>query len=202
MFTALIDTPPRTKIATFFLSTRARSFHPEEIRKAVAEPGSMVVSTLRHLAKGGFLKSSERRGEIYYRLNPRYPYLDELTGFLVKKPFRFKDMVWLELERLNNTNLVVLTGIFTGQGAMPTDMVVVGNPSQAVLKRIIERIEKEMRFELNYTVFSNTEFEDRVNMYERFTRDLFDNPHLIVLDRRNKNPKPKTIQIKPKISKK
>lgn len=197
MFTQIIDSPARTKLATFFLISHPRSFHPEEVRRAVAEPGAVVAVTLKHFAKQGFLKAFERRGEVYYHLNIRYPYIEELRGFLVKKqPFRIKDPVAQELEHLNNTVLVVLSGLFTGQSAIPTDLVIVGRPTPASLKKAIERVEKELRQEINYTVFTEDEFNERVNMYERFTRDLFDNHHVVVLDRRAKKSKDLTAKTK------
>jgi hypothetical protein len=190
MFTTLIDTPGRTKLATFFLSTQPRSFHPEEIRKAVGESGPTVAANLRHFAKSGFIRTTERKGEIYYRVSGRYPYLEELRGFLVKKGApRYKDLVWQELEKLNNTYLILLTGLFTGQTSTPSDLIVVGQPSPAVLKKVVERIEKEMRLELFYTIFSREEFDERFNMQERFTRDIFENPHLIVVDKRGSGGK-------------
>ncbi len=196
MFTTIIDTPGKTKLAAFFLNTHSRAFHPEEIRKATLEPGPSIATTLRHFVKNGFLKSVERRGEVYYRLNPRYNFLEELKGFLVKKsPARFRDLVWHELEKINNATLVVLTGIFTGQAAMPTDLVIVGKANAISVRKAVERIEKDMRLDLNYTIFSEDEFSERFNMHERFMRDLFENPHLIVLDKRPKTSKSKKEQI-------
>src|SRR3989338_8944925 len=189
MFTTLIDTPAKTKLATFFLSTSGRVFHPEEVRRAVGEPGPTIALNLRQMAKSGFLRPVERKSELYYAINPRYPYLEELRGLLLRKPVRYKDTISRELERLNNCTLIVLTGIFTGELRMPTDMVIVGSPGAPALKRAIGIVEKEIRQPINYTVFSNEEFEDRVHMYERFTRDLFDNSHVIVVDRRVKTSK-------------
>jgi len=167
------------------LSAIPRSFHPEELRRALGEPGAVVVGNLKFLAKQSFLRSIERRGEIYYRINPRYPYLDELKGVLLKKsPVKVRDVVAGNLERLNRVTMVVLTGLFTGELQMPTDLVIVGKPSALALRNVIESVEKELRQAVNYTVLTEEEFEQRVNMYERFTRDLFDNAHVTLIDRR------------------
>lgn len=189
MFTHIIDTPSKTKLATFFLIAAPRSFHPEEVRKAVGEPGAVVAATLKHFVKQGFLKHNERRGEVYYQVNLRYPYFDELKSFLVKRPIRIRDEVSRELEKLNNTVLVVLTGLFTGLVRMPTDLVIVGRPTPASLKKAIDIVEKELRQEIYYTLFTEEEFNERVNMFERFTRDLFEGPHVVVLDKRVKHDK-------------
>src|SRR3989338_10080928 len=200
MFTTIIDTPSRHRLAAFFLNNSPRAFHAEEVRKATGEPGPMVAVNLKHFVKNGFLRTSERKGEAYYRLNPRYGYLEELRGFVVSKNHaRVRDNVWQSLEKLNNTVLVILTGIFTNSAHMPTDLVIVGTPSPSTMKKVIELIEKEMRLDVNYTIFSQEEFDERVNMYERFTRDLFDNPHLIVFDKRVKpNKKIESSSLKNK----
>ena len=188
----IIDTPGRGRLATFFLAALPRSFHPEEVRKLTGQPGSVVVSNLRHFARSGFLLPFERKGEIYYRLNQRYPYLEELRSYLIRKTVpRVRDLVTVELTRLPQTSIAVLTGLFSGQKNMPTDILIVGTPPTGSLRRILEKIEKEIRQELNYTVFNLEEFAERVNMYDRFTRDLFENPHLVVFDRR---PKPRQKQ--------
>ena len=199
MFAQIVDTPGRAKAATFFLSMPARSFHPEEVRKSLNESGASLAASLKHLVKNGLIKSFERNGELYYRINTRYPYLEELSGFLVKKNRdQFKDCVLSEFEKLNHTELVVLTGLFSGQLSMPTDVVVVGAPTPGILKRTIEKIEKEIRQEIYYTLFTPAEFEERVNMFERFTRDLFDNPHVIAMDKRVKSSrKIQTIAKRP-----
>src|SRR3989344_7307776 len=185
MFTDIIDNPSKTRTVSFFLSAIPRSFHPEELRRALGEPGAVVVGNLKFLAKQSFLRSIERRGQIYYRINPRYPYLDELKGVLLKKsPVKVRDVVAGNLERLNRVTMVVLTGLFTGELQMPTDLVIVGKPSALALRNVIESVEKELRQAVNYTVLTEEEFEQRVNMYERFTRDLFDNAHVTLIDRR------------------
>lgn len=198
MFTHIIDTPSKTRLATFFLVAAPRSFHPEEVRKAVGEPGAVVAATLKHFVKQGFLKHHERRGEVYYQVNLKYPYYDEVKSFLVKRPMRVRDEVSRELERLNNAALVVLTGLFTGVSRMPTDLVVVGRPTPSSLKRAVDAVEKEMRQEIFYTLFTEDEFNDRLSMYERFTRDLFENPHVVVADRRVKAEK-KPLAAKKKV---
>ena len=196
MFTNLIDTPGRTKIVAFFLNANPRAFHSEEVRRAVLESGPAVVSNLRHFARSGFLKTGERKGEVYYRLNSKFPYYEELKGLLAKKPVRVKDILSEELQRLNNVSLAVLTGIFTGQQFMPADLVIVGNPAPAVFKRVLEKIEKEMRMEINYSLFTEDEFDERAAMFERFMRDLFENPHLVVVDKKGKVLKEKIIAKK------
>lgn len=183
MLTDIIDTSGKAKLATFFLNSIARSFHPEEVRKNIKESGSAVALNLREFVKSGFLKPIHRGGEMYYRLNFKYPYLEELREFLVKKnSTKFKDIILKELQKLD-IDLVVLTGLFTAQTDIQIDILMVGRKSPASIKNVIEKIEKEIRHEINYTLFSPEDFKERINMYDRFTRDVFDNPHLIVVDK-------------------
>jgi hypothetical protein len=194
MLTEIIDTPGKNKLAAFFLQSQPRSFHPEEVRKSISEPGSVIAANLKHFVRKSFLSQVERNGEMYFRLNPRYPYLEELREYLVRKsPTKLRDTIWQDLEKLNGATVIVLSGLFTGQLQLPADIVFVGTTPPATLKKTLDKVEKEFRQELNYVVFTPEEFQMRHDMYDRFVRDLTENPHLIVIDKRSKVSKDKKI---------
>jgi hypothetical protein len=85
--------------------------------------------------------------------------------------------------RLGDCKLVLLTGVFTGRPRIETDLLFVGKPKGAKLNRLLRLAEKFAEQEINYTIFSASEFEYRQIMNDRFLKNIMENSPLIVIDK-------------------
>ena len=66
----------------------------------------------------------------------------------------------------------------------PADLFVVGNGiKKGVLEKFVKKLEPEVGKEINWTILSQTEFNDRVAMHDKFLRDFFDSPNECLINK-------------------
>ena len=126
-----------------------------------------------------------RRGRVSgWGLNEKFQYLGALQGFLLgTAPFQQNEIAKL-LERVGRLKLIVIAGVFLQDFDSRVDLLIVGdNIKKAVLENAIKNIEAELGKELRYAVFSTSDFEYRLNVYDKLIRDVLDYPHQKVVNR-------------------
>lgn len=133
---------------------------------------------------GGYVAKRERR--VGWALNEKFPYLHQLQSFLMSLvPLRENDIL-RRLGKAGKLKLVVIAGILTQDADSRVDLLIVGDElKRPLLEVAIKRIESELGTELRYAAFSTSEFEYRLNVYDKLIRDVLDYPHQKVIDRMN-----------------
>ena len=82
--------------------------------------------------------------------------------------------------------LVLVAGIFTQEngGENRVDILIVGeNLKRNRIERALRDMESEVGKELSYAIFETKEFKYRMEVYDKFVRDIMDYPHRILLDK-------------------
>jgi len=117
-------------------------------------------------------------------LNHGFEYLAPLKVLLVNTAsVDHKDIV-NKFKNTGKIKLIVLSGIFIKESTGHVDMLVVGdNIKKNALERVLRSIESEIGKELVYAAIDTKEFNYRLNMYDKFIRDIFDYPHTKVIDK-------------------
>jgi hypothetical protein len=119
-----------------------------------------------------------------WSLDPKFEFVEALTGFLVKThSVEYKSML-KRLERAGKIKAALVSGVFIQNADARLDMLVVGdNVSQSSMERVIKSIESDLGKDIRYTVLSSQDFSYRVGMNDKLIRDIFDFPHKILFDR-------------------
>ncbi len=138
---------------------------------------------LGQLVKLGFLTALTKRGKRYYMANERFSGYRELRDSTVKAARSYEDELTRFLKKLGHVDFVALTGLFMGNAAAECDVVLVGTPSRAQVAKFAAGVEKLMGQEVNYAIFPPEEFRYRSNTFDRFIKDVFENRHLVVVDK-------------------
>ena len=91
------------------------------------------------------------------------------------------------LKRIRGIRLAVVSGIFLkGRRTSSVDLLIVGDKIQkAVLSRAIRRIESQMGKEINWCLMTTEEFKYRIEMNDKFLRDIFDFAYRKIIDKLN-----------------
>ena len=94
-----------------------------------------------------------------------------------------QDQLVATLKRIRGLRTAVLSGLFTAQPQLECDVLLVGKISQNSLEKFSRGAEKLMGQEINYAVMDPQEYEYRRNTFDRFTKDIFENEHLVLIDK-------------------
>ncbi|MBI5530838.1 MAG: winged helix-turn-helix transcriptional regulator [Candidatus Doudnabacteria bacterium] len=182
MLQEIIDSKQDSSVLSFFLSAPERSFSVVEISKRLKMPNQTASRSLNKLVAVGPLKSFSKKGKKYFIINSRYKLLPEMKNFWLKSPVKYQDELFLAIKRLGDIRAAFLSGIFCGQPNLPVDLLLVGRVNLNKLSDFLKAAEKLMGQEINYSIMSVDEFLNRRDTFDKFIKDIFDYPHLMVVD--------------------
>lgn len=119
-----------------------------------------------------------------FSANNEFPLFAELRMLMLKSAPHAKGHLAAKIKRLGNIKLAILAGVFIDSPSSRADMLMVGDGfNKSRIKSFIQWLESEVGKELNYVVMSTQEFKYRMDMYDRFVRDILEFPHETVINR-------------------
>ncbi|PLX26157.1 hypothetical protein C0581_05105 [Candidatus Parcubacteria bacterium] len=199
MLEQLFGSKTRLKILRVFFRDPQESFFVRELSRQVGVQINAVRRELELLLRLDIIQEKEEKEkkaeEItsgkagaglrkYYQLNPESIIYSELQALLLKDTIIGQKEFIKELEQKSgDVKLLVLTGEFTGTRKAPTDLLIVGKIKPRSLSKIIEQYEKDLGFDIRYTVMSDGEFADRRYVMDKFIYGVFEAEHLKVVNK-------------------
>jgi DNA-binding HxlR family transcriptional regulator len=183
MLAQLLSSKPKTNLINLFLAHPTRSFSFTELKLSSGCANQLLKETVKELDKMDFVIVTIKNRVKYYQMNRRFALYPELLNLLRRVRKIPKDLLAQAASRLTNCKLVVLTGVFAGKPRMETDLLFVGRIGHRKLQAFLKLAEKFAEQEVNYTVFSNHEFEYRKSMNDRFVKNILDNNPILAVDR-------------------
>lgn len=110
--------------------------------------------------------------------NKEFLFFPELRLLFLKAAPISRQKILQRVKMLGNIKLAVLSGIFINNENSRVDLLLIGdNIKKTKLSRAILWLESEIGKELNYVVLTSEEFRYRIDMYDRFLRDILEFPH-------------------------
>lgn len=173
----------RVKVFELFFTQAEEMFYVREITRRTKEEINAVRRELDRLVGAGLLKSEERGNRLYYSLNKRYVFYQELQQIVVKSSGIGKKIRQLR-KKLGTIDFVMFSGKFVRRKP-PTqgevDMLVIGDVVLAEISDLIKEEEKSIGREINYAVFSRDEFEFRKQRRDPFIMDVLYGTRIMVI---------------------
>ncbi|MFA7286491.1 MAG: hypothetical protein WC052_02415 [Patescibacteria group bacterium] len=170
------------RLLKFFL------FHPEETFTFAQLRRRMGASSLRDrrtLRVMVVMKAiiQEGLGEAAtFRVNTDWLLYPEFRALFVKAQLLVERDLIDRLQRSGAVSLLILAGLFVGDPAAATDILIVGRVNTRSAARYLRAFEQDIGRELNYTILSVAEFKYRKNVGDRFLYAILEKPHLVVVD--------------------
>ncbi|MCA9369538.1 winged helix-turn-helix transcriptional regulator [Candidatus Woesebacteria bacterium] len=173
----------RVKMMLLFFNNADELYYVREITREINEEINAVRRELEKMVGYGLLKSEQRGNRMYYFLNKRYQFFQELQQMVVKSSGLGKKMVKLR-RKLGDVSFIMFAGHFV-RGQPPrnsaVDLLVVGDIVIAELQALIKEQEEVVQREINYAVFSDEEFEFRKTRRDPFVMDILYSTKVMVI---------------------
>lgn len=131
------------------------------------------------------LKKENRGSKKYFLTNIDHVLYHELKALMLKAELLLEANFVTRIEKIIKPKLFVLTGLFTGYEAFPTDMLIVGKANKTKLSKIIKEFEKELTRGINYTIMSPSEYKYRHDITDRFLYDILEGRKIVITDKLN-----------------
>jgi hypothetical protein len=182
----LFGSEAKVKIMRLFLFNPERVFGSSEVAERVKAPIGHVRREISLLEKAGLIKiriqnGSKKKG---YCLDSHFVYLQPLQNFLINiEPLHPKE-ISRRIGKLGSIKLILVAGVFMQEPESRVDMLVVGDHvKKATLEHTMKILESEIGKELRYAYFTTEDFEYRLSMCDKLTRDILDYPHKMILNK-------------------
>jgi len=183
MLAQLLASKPKSKLINLFLAHPERSFSQTELRVTVHMGPTLLKKTIRELLKMEFLVFTEKKHVRYYQVNRHFALYPELVNMLRKNKTMPQDLLAAAATRVGECKLIAFTGVFVGRPRIETDILFVGKVSARKLESFLKLAEKFAEQEVSYSIFTQSEFEYRMGMNDRFVKNILENGPAIILDK-------------------
>lgn len=145
-------------------------YYVRQITRQINEEINAVRRELDKMLDYGLLRSEQRGNRLYYRLNPRYAYYQELEQMVAKGIGLGKKIKKIR-RKLGSLDFVMFSGRFVRR--LPprqdeVDVLVVGEVVLPELEALIKEEEERIEREIRVTVFDKEEFDFRKTRRDPF----------------------------------
>jgi predicted transcriptional regulator len=188
MLKKIFGSGARVKLFHQFLMNQDDEFFIRELTRILDEQINSLRRELTNLENIGMLKSSERNRRKYYKVNPHFPILAELTS-IIRKNSKENDIVLKSLAKISSSlDILILSGDFIGKTNSDTDMFIVGDVKKDDIEKFLT--ENFAEKELKYTVMSREDFLYRITLKDKFVIKIFaEKENLILKNKLKKDTK-------------
>lgn len=170
MLQYFITSKTKRKLLKLFVLHPKKSFYVRETGKLTQEPLTAVRRELGHLEKAGFLKSRKEGNLKYFEVNRDFPIYPELKK-IIYSTVGFWDYLKERLHTFDSIDLAFVYGsVARDEESIESDIdvLVVGAADHRNLHETISHMEEETGREINYTLMTRQEFDERVERKDSF----------------------------------
>jgi hypothetical protein len=187
----LFSSSVRTKILKFLVMHEGGSFTAAEIAE---QTGSIVRSINKEMVKLVAAKAVKEEGrEVavngkhvsvkHYCANRNFVVYDEVKQLFLKLQVFETQTFREQLASVGSLNYVALTGRFVGERSGRVDALVVGNAARAAVEKIMRDFEKEVGWEINWTLMPLEDYDYRKQVKDTFLAGILSGKKIEVLNR-------------------
>ncbi len=193
MLEHLFGSTTRVNLLRLFYINHERAYFVRELSRAIDAQLNAVRRELQNLETLGIIKQVEfgqsKQEEVgterskYYKIDSNFFLYEELAALLNKtQVVEEREFVEMIKKRAGNVKLMVLTGLFTNEPSVSTDMLLVGDIKPIPLAKAIHEFEKFLNRPIRYTVLDEKELAERREIGDRFLYSVFEGKHTTVVD--------------------
>ncbi len=186
----LFDSVPKARILRIFMQNPDQSFTFEMIVQKNNVKSAQARKEINKLLKVGIIfekKASIKKVKtIVYTANQNFEIFQELRNLIIKSSVASKKNLLQRLKKLGRIRLAMIAGTLINNDRGRTDLLLVADDiTKGKLERFLSELESEVGKQVHYTLMTKDEFTYRINMYDRFLRDILESPHEKLINRLN-----------------
>ncbi len=173
----------RVKMMDLFFTNPNEMYYVRQITRKINEEINAVRRELDKMLGYGLLRSEQRGNRLYYYLNKRYLYFQELQQMVIKSTGLGKKIRKLR-RKLGTLELVVFSGRFVRRLAPrqnEVDVLVIGEVVLPELEALIKQEEERIDREIRVAVFEKKEFDFRKTRRDPFIMDVLYGSRVMVI---------------------
>jgi len=183
MLSTLITSKSRVEMITWFVTHAGERFHYNELVRILKASPPSIQRELKRLEKAGFLKSVKEANVRFYWVNQDFSLYPELKN-MVLKTTGLADFLRQELPVFEGVQAAFIYGSVAKNredAKSDIDLMVIGEVDEKELHGALSKAEKKLAREVNFSLFSPTEWKRRVKSKDSFISDVLSNPKIFLI---------------------
>lgn len=190
----LFGSQARLKLLRFFLFNPSKDFTFDDISRRAKLVRRTARTEMNALERAGVIKRKQiyiqlpdkdkKTRALGFTLNKNFPELPALQTFLFETAPINGKTVLKHLRKAGTLDFVCLAGVFVKDFEQRLDLMLAMNKlPEAKVENAIRALEAELGIEIRFAAFSSEDLIYRVGLYDKLTRDVFEYPHQIIVDK-------------------
>jgi len=181
MLNELFSSKTRVEILKLFLFNSNNSFYQRQISNLTAQSIRGVQRKVDKLNRIGIIEKSIQGNRIYYKVNKKCPIDQDLKNIFLKS-VGIAEVLKDNLKE-KKIKLAFIYGSYAkGEETLLSDidLMVIGDISSKELSSILSKPKKELMREINYVVFSLSEFINKAIKKDHFINSVLKNKKIYI----------------------
>lgn len=175
----------RVKVLRFFISNPETAYNFRELIVRINLSQEVLRKEIFSLKKINFIKSIKKNKNEKLFLNSSFLFLKPLKNLILSASPVSKDDLLERLKKIGRCKLVILSGnLIQDDNDSKIDLLIVGdNLSKGSFTKILKNIEADLGREISYVLMSQKDFRYRLDIRDKFVREIIESPREIILDK-------------------
>lgn len=177
----------RRKLMAYFYTNPESNLYLRELASVLQEDAGNLSRELSRLEEEGVFIAEMRGNQKYFSLNPNYPLYKELKS-IIFKTIGIEGSLRTAFKKIKGIRIAFIYGSFASgkqNGLSDIDLAIIGKIDEDELLKEINKLEKFLDREINYTLYSETDWERMKKMEDTFTANILDEPKIMLIGGEN-----------------
>lgn len=177
----------RRKLMAYFYTNPESKLYLREIASILNQDAGNLSKELSRLEEEGIFIAEMRGNQKYFSLNPKYPLYRELKS-IIFKTIGIEGSLKTALKKISGIRIAFIYGSFASDkqnGLSDIDLAIIGKIDEDELLKEINKLEKFLNREINYTLYSETDWNRMKKMKDTFTANILDEPKIMLIGGEN-----------------
>jgi len=177
----------REDLLTLYFTNPDNKYYLRELERILNYSVGNIRRELIKLENTGLFLSENKGNQVYYYLNKSYPIFNELKN-IIFKTFGVAKLLHDILIKFKGITHAFIYGSFAkGEEREDSDidLLIIGKINEDKLIDELNRLEKKLQREINYTLYSKDEFEEKKDKRNSFILDIIQGKKITVIGSEN-----------------
>jgi len=176
-------TKNRAELLRLFLTNPEQSFYIQEIGRILGKKPGIFQRTLNNMEKEGILASEYKANARYFKANKEYPLYKELKS-IVFKTVGVVGSIGDFLKKVGNVNYAFIYGSYAKAKEnylSDVDLIIIGKPDEDKLIKEVDRLEEQLKREINYKLYTINDFKIEIKQKEPFILEILRDKKIMII---------------------
>lgn len=192
MLNDLFGSEARVKVLNLLLLDPDKKFNLRQISKETDLSLASVKKEMYILKNCGLMRDNEDE----WTLNQGFIIFPELRALIAKAQIISSQKFIDNLKKNSTPKFLALTGFFTGDALVKTDILIVGPLKRRIFLKMIAELEIDLGREINFTIMDETEFQYRQEIMDIFLYNILSGKTIVLIDELDAESKIKKVENK------